>query len=89
VHLLLAKAEVSVDAGVAGGLTPLMSAAQRGMHEILQLLLARPGISINAENDVGTTALLLASSYGHPTPRAWSFFWATRTSRRLGATTRG
>lgn len=60
----LFAAGASVEAVQAGGFTPLMLAAAKGRHELVDLLLAH-GADATAESDGGDTAAMLAARRGH------------------------
>jgi ankyrin repeat protein len=69
VELLLSRGDIDVNAVVSGGLmkgyTALHLAAMNGRVDVVQALLAAPGINVNAANENGWTALHVAAEYRH------------------------
>ncbi len=70
-HMETVKALIDKGADVANaadedGLTVLVVAAQKGHTDIVRMLLATPGINIDATNNIhGSTALMFAAQNGH------------------------
>ena len=56
---LFAQGDVNARAGTAPGQTPLMLAARKANTPVVELLL-RQGADVNAQDDIGNTALMCA-----------------------------
>ncbi|CDS37629.1 Ankyrin repeat domain containing protein [Echinococcus multilocularis] len=61
---LLAAGDVNARAGTAPGQTPLMLAARKANTTVVELLL-RHGADVNAQDDIGNTALMCAIDCGN------------------------
>ncbi|VDO00832.1 unnamed protein product [Rodentolepis nana] len=61
---LFASGDVNARAGTAPGQTPLMLAARKANTTVVELLL-RHGVDVNAQDDIGNTALMCAIDCGN------------------------
>lgn len=61
---LLAAGDVNARAGTAPGQTPLMLAARKANTTVVELLL-RHGADVNAQDEIGNTALMCAIDCGN------------------------